>query len=113
MSFPLLLAALLPAATPQQDLFTTQVRPILAAHCFKCHGPDEKARKAKLRLDDRDVALRVLAPGKPGESELVRRISSRDESVMMSPPHAKLPLTDAEKQTLTKWIEPGGRSTTP
>ena len=37
-----------------QDLFTSQVRPILARHCFKCHGPDDKARKAKLRLDVRE-----------------------------------------------------------
>src|SRR5262245_34846736 len=107
MSFSLLLAALLPAATPQQDLFTTRVRPILAEHCFKCHGPTEKARKAKPRLDVRDVALRVLSPGKPAESELVRRTSASDESVMMPPPHAKLPLSDAEKATLRQWIEQG------
>src|SRR5262245_13450473 len=107
MSFSLLLAALLPAATPGQDLFTTRVRPILAAHCFKCHGPDDKARKANLRLDGRESALRVLSPGKPGDSELVRRTNSADESVMMPPPHAKLPLSDAEKATLRQWVEQG------
>jgi hypothetical protein len=107
MSISLLFAALLPAATPQEDLFTTRVRPILAAHCFKCHGPDEKARKAKLRLDIRESALRVLSPNKPGEAELVRRISAHDESVMMPPPQAKLPLTDAEKATLRQWVEHG------
>ena len=62
-----------------QDAFTSQVRPILARHCFKCHGPDDKARKAKLRLDVRDQAVKPAAsgavpivPGKPEESELVR-----------------------------------------
>src|SRR5436190_9024758 len=105
MSFPLLIAVLLPAATSQQELFTTRVRPILAAHCFKCHGPDEKARKAKLRLDLRESALRVLSPGKGGESELVRRTSSSDEAVMMPPPHAKVPLSEAEKATLRQWVE--------
>jgi hypothetical protein len=48
---------------PRQDLFTSQVRPILARHCFKCHGPDDQARKARLRLDVREQALR---PGRSG-----------------------------------------------
>ena len=46
-----------------QDLFTSQVRPILARHCFKCHGPDDKARKAKLRLDIRDQSMKPAASG--------------------------------------------------
>ena len=48
--------------------FNRDVRPILAARCFKCHGPDDEARKAKLRLDSRAEAEHVL--GKPAESEL-------------------------------------------
>ena len=62
-----------PARDP--DLFTSKVRPILAQHCFKCHGPDDQARKAKLRLDVRDEALRPvrsglrpIVPGKPDDS---------------------------------------------
>ena len=64
-------ASRLTAADPD---FARDVRPILARHCFKCHGPDDKARKAKLRLDDRDAAVAAGArssPGKPDESELV------------------------------------------
>lgn len=62
------------------DTFNNKVRPILARHCFKCHGPDDKARKAKLRLDQRDAALHggrskqpALVPGHPEQSELIRR----------------------------------------
>src|SRR5579871_1644958 len=98
MLLPILVAALVPAVPPEPDLFTTKVRPVLAAHCFKCHGPDDKARKAKLRLDVREEALRVLTPEKAGKSELVRRVTSHDETVMMPPPSAKIPLTEAEKQ---------------
>ncbi|MFO1461725.1 MAG: c-type cytochrome domain-containing protein [Verrucomicrobiota bacterium] len=39
--------------------FNFQVRPLLSDRCFFCHGPDEKARKGKLRLDQRDG---VFAP---------------------------------------------------
>jgi Protein of unknown function (DUF1553)/Protein of unknown function (DUF1549)/Planctomycete cytochrome C len=101
------LLAALPARAVEPDLFTTEVRPILARHCFKCHGPDDKARKAKLRLDQREIALRVLSPGKPDQSELLKRISSHDPAFMMPPPVAKSPITDAQRQVLRRWIEGG------
>ena len=103
----LVLIPSLRAAEP--DPFTTEVRPILARHCFKCHGPDDKARKAKLRLDLRESAVRVLAPGKPDQSELLRRISSSDSNVVMPPPAVKNPLTDAQKQALRDWISKGAK----
>src|SRR5262245_57065203 len=71
---------------PAKVDFNFQIRPLLSDRCFKCHGPDEKARKAKLRLDTREGALKeledgwsVIKPGDPGKSELVRRIFATDE----------------------------------
>jgi Planctomycete cytochrome C len=61
--------------------FSREVRPILARHCFKCHGPDDKARKAHLRLDRREDAVKEagsglspIVPGRPDESEVISRI---------------------------------------
>jgi Protein of unknown function (DUF1553)/Protein of unknown function (DUF1549)/Planctomycete cytochrome C len=97
-----------------QDPFTSQVRPILARHCFKCHGPDDKARKAKLRLDVRNQAVKPAAsgavpivPGKPEESELVQRIFAEDASERMPPAAAKVPLSEPDKQVLKQWIADG------
>src|SRR5262249_41597356 len=94
--------------------FASKVRPILAGYCFKCHGPDEKTRKAKLRLDVRDEALRparsrkhAIVPGKPDQSELVARIFSEDESEVMPPPATQLVLSAEQKQLLRKWIADG------
>ena len=100
-----------PAAKPD---FAREVRPILASHCFKCHGQDEGARKAKLRLDVRENATQPaksdavpIVPGKPDKSELVRRIFTDNEDDLMPPPAAKNPLAPAEKELLKRWIATG------
>src|SRR4051794_29035281 len=67
--------------------FSRDVLPILSQNCLLCHGPDAKTRKADLRLDLKDAALRtkepIIVPGKSAESELVRRVESQDvEDVM-------------------------------
>ncbi len=94
--------------------FTREVRPILSRHCFKCHGPDDAARKSKLRLDVREAATQpaksgamALVPGKPAESELVKRIFSADQDEAMPPPSTQHQLTSAEKETLKRWIAAG------
>src|SRR3979411_3047682 len=66
------------AAGGQRVQFSRDILPILSQNCFQCHGPDEKARKAKLRLDTQDGARKVVVPGKSADSELVRRISAED-----------------------------------
>src|SRR5262245_23897625 len=71
--------------------YNRDIRPILADNCFACHGPDSAARKADLRLDKRDQAMSssAIAPGKPEASELVNRILSDDEALLMPPPETK------------------------
>src|SRR4051794_29843098 len=76
-----LTSASLLGAAERSLSFNRDVRPILADNCFSCHGPDSGARKAKLRLDQREAALAggksgepTIVPGVPNKSELVRRI---------------------------------------
>src|SRR3954452_12108384 len=78
--------------------YNRDVRPLLAAACFSCHGPGDK--KAGLRLDVRDATLVPtksaavpIAPGEPDESEVIRRILAEDEGEQMPPPEARKPLT--------------------
>ncbi len=94
--------------------FTRDVRPILSQHCFKCHGPDDKTRKGGLRLDIRDAAMKeaksgaiAIVPGKAGESELVKRLFTKDEDELMPPPSAKRELTPEQKETLRRWVAAG------
>jgi len=96
--------------------FEETIRPILAGHCFKCHGPDEGARKAKLRLDLRETAVKPaksgrvpIVAGKPDQSELVRRIFAEDEDDLMPPPAANKPLSQPEKEALRRWITEGAK----
>ncbi len=95
--------------------FTREVRSVLSRHCFKCHGPDDATRKSGLRLDVRESALHAaksgavaLVPGKPDDSELVKRIFTSDEDEVMPPPSTKVILTAAEKDILKRWVAAGG-----
>lgn len=83
---------------------------------FKGHGPDDQARKAKLLLDVRKMALRggrsaqpAIVPGKPNESELVRRIFTNEDGEVMPPPAAKNSLSDKDKPILHRWIAAGAK----
>ncbi len=104
----------LPGKAPRKIDFAREIRPILANHCWSCHGPDEKTREAGLRLDVREAALGKLKSGKsaivPGDnstSALVARIDAKKESHRMPPPESKKPLSDAQKQLLKRWIAEG------
>lgn len=91
--------------------FNRDVRPILAAHCYACHGPDEKARKAKLRLDDRDSAIEkgAIVPGKAAESELVARVSTDDADLRMPPAGKKPALSPQQVDVLRRWVAEGAK----
>jgi hypothetical protein len=98
-----------PLVAQERIAFNRDVRPILADHCFACHGPDKAKRKAKLRLDERASALerRAIVPGKSDESELVARVLSTDAEVLMPPPEAHKPLSAGQKDVLKRWIAEG------
>ncbi|RMG40764.1 MAG: DUF1553 domain-containing protein, partial [Planctomycetota bacterium] len=98
-----------PASGADRVRYNRDVRPILRENCFACHGPDSAARKADLRLDLREeaIAAAAIVPGKPDESELVRRILSQDPDEQMPPPELKKHLTDEQKATLVRWIREG------
>jgi mono/diheme cytochrome c family protein len=89
------------------DFFESKIRPVLAAHCWECHGPDKQ--KSGLRLDSRQALLKggdtgpAVTVGKPGESPLVEAIGY-DGAVQM-PPRGKL--SNAEIASLTDWVKRG------
>jgi len=101
------------AAAPD---FNRDVRPVLAQYCFKCHGMDEHGRKGKLRLDQEEAAHGkgksgeiAIVPGKPDESEVIKRIFSTDEDDMMPPPSTKTTMPDAAKEVIKAWIASGAK----
>jgi hypothetical protein len=89
--------------------FVKDVRPILEARCFSCHGPDKQ--RADLRLDRRDTAWKggesgpVIVPGKSQESLLLKRVGSTLDKERM-PPRGD-PLTAAQREVLGAWIDQG------
>jgi mono/diheme cytochrome c family protein len=99
-----------PAAQAQmRPEYNRDVRPILAENCFACHGPDSASRKARLRLDQRDAAIKAeaIVPGRPEKSALIERIFAKDASERMPPRKTLKKLTEAQKETLRRWIAAG------
>ncbi|MGC4046109.1 MAG: DUF1553 domain-containing protein [Armatimonas sp.] len=94
----------MPMLPPPPD-FIRDVRPILAASCFTCHGADDKARRAGLRLDGPN---RAIIPGDVIASEAARRIVAED-STQMPPSGTGHTLTPVQKQILLRWIDAGAK----
>src|SRR5271169_2454933 len=96
--------------------FNRDIRPIMSDTCFRCHGPDKSSRVMDLRLDIRDEALKPamdgkipIVPGKPEQSEIIRRIFATDPSDMMPPEFAHKTLTAAQKSTIRQWVAEGAK----
>lgn len=110
----LILANSFVTSVAKEISFNRDVRPILSANCFSCHGPDKKARKAKLRLDTREGALfdlggyRALEPSKADNSELILRIETDDPDDLMPPPDSGHELTAGDRRVLREWVNAGG-----
>ena len=95
---------------PESVQFNRDIRPVLSNKCFTCHGPDEKRRKGKLRLDvEAEAKANVIVAGKLADSEFWARIISTDSDELMPPAKAKKPLTPKEIALFKRWIEQGAK----
>lgn len=104
----ILICLLAPECFAQEVSFREQVQPLLANRCLACHGPDENARKAGLRLDTEEGAkASAIDPGNANSSELISRIESDDPEMVMPPTGHGETLTAEEKQLLRNWIDQG------
>ena len=110
----LVLLASLRANADEPILFNRDVRPILAEHCWQCHGFDEHARKSGLRLDVRENATAAaesgavaVVPHDVDSSELIKRIASVDPETQMPPASFNKPLSTSQIETLRQWISNG------
>ncbi len=95
--------------------FNREIRPILSEHCYQCHGPDQKARKAELRLDRGEDVFRdrsgyaVIVAKQPDDSEMIRRITADDADELMPPPKFKKPLSDQQIELVRRWVAEGAK----
>jgi len=94
--------------------FGRDIRPILSDRCFACHGPDDLERKGRLRLDHRDNAIQpaksgaaAIVPGKPEESELIKRLVTHDVDDVMPPPKTGKTVTSGQVDLFRRWIAQG------
>jgi Protein of unknown function (DUF1553)/Protein of unknown function (DUF1549)/Concanavalin A-like lectin/glucanases superfamily/Planctomycete cytochrome C len=103
------LALLAAGALSGQEIdFNREIRPILSAQCFACHGPDATKRKTKMRLDTEAGSRIAVVPGDPERSELMRRVASQDTAIRMPPAYAgRAPLKPAEIDRIRRWIVQG------
>ena len=93
--------------------FGREIRPVLAEHCFQCHGPDEAARKGKLRLDTREGLFsprdggRTVVAGRPEASVLFQRIATTKAEDLMPPVKHNKPLSAKQVGLIREWISQG------
>jgi hypothetical protein len=103
----------------QARFFETKIRPVLAEHCWRCHGDINKP-KGNLRLDSLSGLLaggdrEIVIPGQPDKSLLIQALRHTDPDLKM-PPSKKL--TREQIADLTEWVQmgvpwPGGDAEAP
>ena len=97
-----------PAQNPAQPLeFNRDIRPILSASCLACHGPNETARQADLRLDTDDFIGTVVVPGDAEASRLFQRLTTEDPIGRMPPASSGRSLTGDQIDAVRRWIDGG------
>ena len=94
--------------------YQREVRQILSRHCYQCHGPDQEARKAKLRLDIPAGAIvelggKAISRVNPDQSVLLERIWSDDPDEQMPPPEVNRPLSARQREMLSQWVKEGAQ----
>ncbi|MEK0445924.1 MAG: hypothetical protein RLZZ399_1245, partial [Verrucomicrobiota bacterium] len=93
--------------------FNRDIRPILSENCFYCHGMDPRHREAELRLDEREGATRdlggysAIVPGKPEDSELVKRLTTHERDDLMPPPKSNRTVSPKQIELIKRWIAQG------
>ena len=101
---------------PEKVSFNAHIRPILSDKCFACHGFDSTKREENLRLDtaegayaalDSDKGQHAIVPGDTKKSAVWQRITTTDEDDIMPPPDYHKPLSETEKNLITRWISQG------
>ncbi|MBI1310462.1 DUF1553 domain-containing protein [bacterium] len=103
------------AADSEAVNFSRDIRPILSASCFACHGPDAEAREAELRLDDEASATKLhdgesaIVPGSRDKSTAFQRIVTDDADLRMPPPDSGHELTAEQIELLGRWIDQGAK----
>ncbi|MGB7328855.1 MAG: PSD1 and planctomycete cytochrome C domain-containing protein [Rubripirellula sp.] len=97
--------------------FSRDISPILSENCYSCHGFDEAAREADLRLDTFAGATGevggtvAIVPGSLDDSELIARITSDDKDTLMPPPGSGRQLSAQQIESLRTWITQGANYT--
>ena len=90
--------------------YVREVKPLLAEHCYKCHGASQQ--KSGLRLDTAAFALKggengpALKSGKSAESLVIQTTRDTHDSIARMP-YKKPPLSDSQIGLLAKWIDEG------
>jgi hypothetical protein len=105
------------SAAQREVLFNRDIRPILNTSCTGCHGGVKKS--AGVSFIYRDEALgvsangkKIIIPGDPDNSEVVKRITSTDPRHVMPPAHGehhREPLQPEQINLIKEWIRQGAK----